>query len=153
MAAARGRGGGGRSPPAVGAHPGPAQRQHAPRRARTPRAYRPLRRGRLEPPLVRLPELLLLPRLGVGTGPPRRPPPVAADARVAGDADPGDADRHPLRPAALRPRRHGGRALGLLAALLLAANFLHVRDSHVLKDEILLPVGVLASLWTLASWV
>ena len=50
-------------------------------------------------------------------------------------------------------RRLGGRALGLLAALLLAANFLHVRDSHVLKDEILLPVGVLASLWTLARWV
>src|SRR5438034_5229339 len=113
MAAARGRGGGGRSPPAVGAHPGPAQRQHAPRRARTPRAYRPLRRGRLEPPLVRLPELLLLPRLGVGTGPPRRPPPVAADARVAGDADPGDADRHPLRPAALPPRRHRYRGARL----------------------------------------
>src|SRR6058998_1125056 len=50
-------------------------------------------------------------------------------------------------------RRLGGRALGLLAALLLAANFLHVRDSHVLKNEILLPVGVLGSLWTLARWV
>jgi hypothetical protein len=50
-------------------------------------------------------------------------------------------------------RRLGGPALGLVASLLLATNYLHVRDSHMLKNEILLPAGVLVTLWMLAAWV
>jgi hypothetical protein len=49
-------------------------------------------------------------------------------------------------------RRVGGAALGLVAALLLATNFLHVRDSHALKADVHLALGVLVGLWALARW-
>ena len=47
----------------------------------------------------------------------------------------------------------GGRRLGLLAAALLAGNFLHVRDSHALKSESFVTLGMLAGAWLLARWV
>jgi 4-amino-4-deoxy-L-arabinose transferase-like glycosyltransferase len=49
-------------------------------------------------------------------------------------------------------REAGGRRVGMVAAVLLAANFLHVRDSHSLKTESLLALGVLVSIWTIARW-
>jgi hypothetical protein len=49
-------------------------------------------------------------------------------------------------------RREGGTALGLVSALLLATCFLHVRDSHALKADVPLTIGVLVSLWTLARY-
>jgi hypothetical protein len=50
-------------------------------------------------------------------------------------------------------RRVGGRGLGLLAALLLAANFLHARDSHALKGDVPLALGVLGCVAYLARYV
>jgi hypothetical protein len=49
-------------------------------------------------------------------------------------------------------RRLRGEALGLAAAAILATDFLHVRDSHTLKPDTLLALGVLASVWLLARW-
>jgi len=49
-------------------------------------------------------------------------------------------------------RRLGGEGLGLAAAALLATDFLHVRDSHTLKPDTLLALGLLISVWLLARW-
>ena len=49
-------------------------------------------------------------------------------------------------------RRLGDEGLGLAAAALLATDFLHVRDSHTLKPDTLLALGVLISVWLLARW-
>lgn len=48
--------------------------------------------------------------------------------------------------------RTGGRRLGLLAAALLAGNFLHVRDSHALKSESFVTLGMLFGAWMIARW-
>src|SRR6059036_2036423 len=50
-------------------------------------------------------------------------------------------------------RRLGGEGLGLAAAALLVTDFLHVRDSHTLKPDTLLALGVLISVWLLARWL
>src|SRR5438128_462360 len=49
-------------------------------------------------------------------------------------------------------RRLGGEGLGLAAAALLATDFLHVRDSHTLKPDTLLALGLLISVWLVARW-
>jgi len=49
-------------------------------------------------------------------------------------------------------RQLGGEGLGLAAAALLVTDFLHVRDSHTLKPDTLLALGVLISVWLLARW-
>src|SRR5438552_2647790 len=49
-------------------------------------------------------------------------------------------------------RRLGGEGIGLAAAALLVSDFLHVRDSHTLKPDTLLALGVLVSIWLLARW-
>ncbi len=46
----------------------------------------------------------------------------------------------------------GGRGMALTAALLLAANHLHVRDSHSVKTESFLALGILVSIWCLSRW-
>ncbi len=46
----------------------------------------------------------------------------------------------------------GGWRTGLVAALLLATNHLHVRDSHSVKTESLLALGILVSIAWLARW-
>jgi 4-amino-4-deoxy-L-arabinose transferase-like glycosyltransferase len=49
-------------------------------------------------------------------------------------------------------RRLGGTALGLVAAALVAVCYLLVRDSHALKPDVPIALGVLASLWLLACY-
>ena len=49
-------------------------------------------------------------------------------------------------------RRLGAEGLGLAAAALLATDFLHVRDSHTLKPDTLLALGLLISVWLVARW-
>jgi hypothetical protein len=46
----------------------------------------------------------------------------------------------------------GGRGMGLAAAWLLATSFVHVRDSHSVKTESFLALGILLSIWALARW-
>jgi hypothetical protein len=50
-------------------------------------------------------------------------------------------------------RRIGGTALGLVASTLVAASYQLVRDSHALKPDVELALGVLASVWLLARYV
>jgi 4-amino-4-deoxy-L-arabinose transferase-like glycosyltransferase len=49
-------------------------------------------------------------------------------------------------------RRLGGTALGLVACTLVATNYQLVRDSHALKPDAQLALGVLASIWLLARY-
>jgi hypothetical protein len=49
-------------------------------------------------------------------------------------------------------RRLGGTALGLVATALVAGCYLLVRDSHALKPDVPIALGVLVSLWLLACY-
>jgi 4-amino-4-deoxy-L-arabinose transferase-like glycosyltransferase len=49
-------------------------------------------------------------------------------------------------------RRMEGRALGLVAATLTAGCYLLVRDSHALKPDVHIALGVLVSLWLVARY-
>src|SRR6185436_14937966 len=49
-------------------------------------------------------------------------------------------------------RRMGGTALGLVASTLVATCYLLVRDSHALKPDAALALGVLTSIWLLARY-
>src|SRR5262245_62234264 len=49
-------------------------------------------------------------------------------------------------------RRLEGRALGLVAAALTAGCYLLVRDSHALKPDVHIALGVLVSLWLVACY-